>query len=195
MSFALGDNSWPPDPDEAWAEVKFSAEYAVDEQKPAGKDDPTIKNTGRKARKVTLVLHWTNRMDSDARAFLMQVSPVGINQGKAWEMSHIDAELYRVDAVTITTMGEITRTPGERTLSLGGISWIKKPAVKTGTGVKSADKAVEWKNAQIASDHVTFKTSDGNTIDMGPGPITSKTTDGNTYGFGADDAPAAEVPP
>ena len=194
MSFALGDNSWPPNPDEAWAEVKFSAEYAVDEQKPAGKDDPTVKNTGRKARKVTLILHWTDRMDAEARVFLRTVSPVGVNQGKAWEISHVDAELYNVDSVELTTMGEIARTASTRDITLGGISWIKKPAAKAGTGVKSADKPVEWKDTPQNADHFTFKTADGNTIDMGAGPVAVKTRGGQEYGFGTSDAPAAEVP-
>ncbi len=195
-SFDLGDNHWPPDPSEGWAEVKFSAEYAVDEQKPAGKDDPTVKNTGRKARKFSAILHWTSRIDDAARRYIMQISPVGVNQGKAWELVAADAILYNVDNVELTSMGEITRTAGERTLTIGGISWIKKPPVKSGTGVKSADKPVEWHNAPVkgADQHVTFKTSDGNTIDMGPGPIAQKTSDGNTFGFNGADAPKAEVP-
>jgi hypothetical protein len=193
-AFDLGSNRWPPNPDEGWAEVKFSAEYDVDEQKPAGKDDPTVKNKGRKARKFTAILHWTLRIDSEARAYIKQVSPVGVNQGKAWELVHPDAELYNVDSVQLLTMGDISRTAGERTLTLGGVSWIKKPPVKVGTGTKSADKAVEWTDKNVSSDHVILVTSDGNRIDMGPGPATATTTTGNKFGFNQPDAPKVAVP-
>jgi hypothetical protein len=194
-AFDLGDNHWPPDPNEGHAVVKFSAEYEVDEQKPAGKDDPTVKNKGRKARKFTAELHWTLRIDSEARAYIKQVSPVGANQGKAWEIVHPDAELYNVDNVEILTMGEIARTAGERTLTIGGISWIKKPPVKVGTGTKSADKAVVWSDQKPTVTHVIYTTPSGNKIDMGAGPVTIETPSGNKIGFDQpENAPSAKVP-
>jgi len=198
QSFDLGPHRWPPDPAEGFAIVKFSAEYAVDEQKPNGKNDATIKNTGRKARKFSAELHWTRRIDDKARAYILQISPVGVNQGKAWEFVHLDAELYNIDNIEILTMGEIERTYGERTLTIGGISWVKKPPLKVGTGVASAKKPEEWVNARPADQsHVFFHTSDGNTIDMGPGPVTytsTTTAEQNQKGFSGPAAPSAKVP-
>jgi hypothetical protein len=194
-SFDLGSNRWPPDPSEGYAVVKYSAEYEVDEQKPSGKDDPTVKNKGRKARKFTAELHWTLRIDTEARAYIKQVSPVGVNQGKAWELVHPDAELYNVDNVELTSMGEITRTPGERTLTLTGISWIKKPPVKVGTGTKSADKAVVWTDQKPTVNHVIYTSPSGQKYDMGAGPIEVVTPSGQKYGFDQpENAPAAKVP-
>lgn len=194
MTVDIGQNRFPPDPGEGWAEVLFSAEYELDAQKPHGKDDADIKGVGRKAREVTIILHWTNRIDDLARSFIREVSPVGPNQGKAWELVHPDTELYNVDSIQLKSMGEIKRTPGERTLTLKGLSWAKKAPVQKGTGAVTAKKPEEWTDPTGANDHVLLVTSDGNTIDMGPGPVTYENEDGNNYGFNGADAPAPEVP-
>lgn len=194
MTFDLGPNRWPPDPAEGFALVTFSAEFELDPQKPHGKDDADIKGVGRKAREFTAELHWTSRIDSDARAYLLQVSPVGINQGKAWELVHPDQDLYNVDSVQLKTMGEIKRTPGERTCVVKGLSWAKKKPVQSGVGATTAAKPLEWVDSPPAASRITAITSDGNTIDLGPGPATATTSDGNTIGFNGAQAPKPAVP-
>lgn len=194
MTFDLGQNRWPPNPKEGYAIVTFSAEFELDPQKPHGKDDADIKGVGRKAREFTAELHWTKYMDSEARAYLTLVSPVGVNQGKAWELSHPDQDLYNVDSVQLKTMGEIKRTPGERTCILKGLSWAKKKPVQTGVGSTTAAKPEEWVDSPIQGTHLTATTSDGNTIDLGPGPATATTPNGNTFGFNGAQAPKPAVP-
>jgi len=194
MTVDLGPNRWPPNPKEAWAIVTFSAEFELDAQKPHGKDDADIKGVGRKAREVTIELHWTKYMDSEARAFILLVSPVGINQGKAWELSHPDQDLYNVDSAQLKSMGEIKRTAGERTLILKGLSWAKKKPVQSGTGSTTAAKPVEWVDTPPGGSHLTVTTSGGNTIDLGPGPATVTTSNGNALGFNGAQAPKPAVP-
>lgn len=194
MAFDLGPNRWPPDPAEAFAIVTFSAEYELDPQKPHGKDDADIKGVGRKARDITLELHWTKYVDSEARAYILQVSPVGINQGKAWELSHPDQDLYNVDSAQLKTMGEIKRTAGDRTLVLKGLSWARKKPVQSGVGSTTAAKPLEWVDHTIAEANLIVTTSDGNKINLGPGPATNTTSEGNVFGFNGAAAPKPAVP-
>lgn len=194
MSFDLGPNRWPPDPDEGFAVVKFGATYKLDPQKPNGKDDPSIKNVGREARKFSAELHWTSRIDSDARAYIKQISPVGINQGKSWDLRHIDQELYNVDAVELDEMGEIERGPNERKVTIKGISWNRAQQIKVGTGATTPAAPVSYTNPDDKPGDVTFTTSTGNVINMGPGPITQTTSTGNVIGFNGADAPKPSVP-
>lgn len=194
----LGSLRFPSDPSEGVATLKIKGEYKIDVQKPAGKDDPKLTGVGKDARHVSIEMWWSTRIDDETRAFIKKVSPVGINAGKAWEISHPDCELYSFDSIQFTSIGELTREVGKVSISLEALSWKKTPAAKKGTGAKTASKAEEWRNVPTkgAAGHILHKTSDGNTIDMGPGPI-GVTIDGGKNavgGFGGPDAPAAAVP-
>lgn len=198
QSLDLGSLSFPSHPQEGCATLKIKGELKVDAQKPNGKSDPKLTTVGKGARHVSIELWWTTRIDDESRAFIKQISPVGINSGKAWELSHPDCEIYGFSAILFTSIGELTREVGKVSITFEALSWKKTPPAQTGTGSKTATKAEAWHNAPTKEQvtHVTFTTSDGNKIDMGAGPIGVIIDGGKNKigGFGGPDAPVAEVP-
>lgn len=194
----LGSLRFPSDPSQGCATLKINGEYKIDVQKPAGKNDPKLTGVGIDARHVSIEMWWTTRIDVESRAFIKQISPVGINAGKAWEISHPDADIYSFNSIQFTNIGEFAREAGKVSITFEALSWKKPAAAKKGTGTKTATKAEEWRNVPIkgAAGHITHVTSDGNTVDMGPGPegITIDGGKNAVGGFGGPEAPKAEVP-
>lgn len=190
----LGRLKFPSDPTQGAATLKIGAEYKVDVQKPSGKDDPQIKGQGKDARRVKVSLWWTTRIDDEARAFLREISPVGVNAGKAWEISHPDMEIYNFASIEFTRIGEMDHEHARSSVELEALSWKKTTPAQRGSGTKTATEAEQWQEGAGTSDHIFFKTSDGNRIDMGPGPATEITSEGNRVGFNSADAPKAKVP-
>jgi hypothetical protein len=192
----LGALKFPSNPSEGVATLKIKGKYKIDEKKPHGKDDPTLTGVGKEAREVTVEMWWTTRIADETRSFIQQISPVGINAGKAWELSHPDCEIYRFNAIMFTSIGEIDRsTTGKESISFTALSWTKTPPVQKGTGAKTATDAEQWKNAPSTGGNTIYITPSGQKIDMGPGPVTYTTPSGQVYGFDqAENAPSASVP-
>ncbi len=190
----LGHLKFPSDSTQGGAVLKVGAEYKVDVQKPSGKDDPQINGQGKDARHVKVSFWWTTRIDDEARAFLREISPVGVNAGKAWEINHPDQEIYNFASIEFTKIGEMDHEHGKSSVEFEALSWKKTSPAQTGSGTKTATEAEKWEDGDGTAGHVFFTTSDGNRVDMGAGPVTQVTSSGNRVGFNASDAPKAKVP-
>lgn len=190
-SIAMGSAVFPFDTGEGSIVFDPECSVSLDVAKPHGKDVPKVTVTGKEASKFKLDLTWSYRIEAQTMAFLADVSPVGPNSGQPLDITHPDALIFGIDAGIVERMYGLKRAPGGGmgSCSLSGTGWKKSPKGATG-GAKVPGSAKPAAASPDASDHITFTTSDGNTIDMGEGPLDAENSEGNTYGFGGDDAPA-----
>lgn len=188
-SIALGENVFPFDSREGTVTFDPECSRALDVAKPHGKDAPKITDKGKEAPKVKLDLVWSYRIEEATKAFLLAVSPHGPNGGIPLDITHPDAEIFGIDSMIVERMSGLKREPGKAQITLTGTGWKKTEPAQAG-GAKVPGAAKPAATVPEANDHITFETSDGNTIDMGEGPLDVETSDGNTYGFGGDDPPA-----
>lgn len=169
------------------AVVTFEAELDVDEPKAGGKDDAPLKVKGRRVRPVSAKLTWQKEFDKEALAYLEALIS-GPHNGKPREISHPDAEVYKVSAVLFHKVGKIERTPRTRTVDISGKS-SAKPKNTTSGGAKgtgaagSGGEAAKW----------SFGTPVGQ---PGSGSTKKIGSNNNTVGGFDDpaDAPKAEPP-
>jgi hypothetical protein len=188
QALSLGSLSFPSNPREGCCTLKIKGDLKVDAQKPAGKNDPKLTTVGKEARHVSIELWWTTRIDDESRSFVKQISPVGLNAGKAWEISHPDCEIYGFDAILFTSIGELTREVGKVSITFDALSWKKTPPAQKGTGSKTATSAQAW---QVSMSTVSGSLATAN------GQVSMSTISGSlatANGFDGPDAPKAVVP-
>ncbi len=188
-SIAMGSAVFPFDTGEGSIVFDPECSVSLDVAKPHGKSAPKITDTGKEAGKVKIDLVWSFRIEKETVAFLSQISPALDGSGTPLDITHPDAAMFGIDAMIVERMFGLKRETGKASISLSGIGWKKTNAAQAG-GAKVPGSAKPAAATPDASDHITFTTSDGNTIDMGEGPLDAENSEGNTYGFGGDDAPA-----
>lgn len=125
--------------------TSFEGEMEADEPKASGQDDAELKIKGRKLRAVSTKLTWQSEMNTEAKAYLKALL-TGPHAGKPREISHPDAEVYKVQSVVFLKIGKIERQPGQATVEISGKS-AGKPKGTTAGGAKGDGSSGTAKDA------------------------------------------------
>lgn len=177
----IGTWQFPPTSGSCTVLVSIEAEGKVDEKEADGKDDATTTWKGRKPASVKISLSWRafnwqgqTPANVDIRAALKDLSPRGMNGGKAWEFTHCDAEVHGVLSIIIKKISGPKWELGSDkvTADIEAASWVK-PAPKDTGAAKTPASASPWDAAA---------------------PGRKPSTPSAPQGFGGPSAPAAPTP-